>query len=67
MNQPELLAAMLQPLIELENDLRARAELEQITRRLYTVSEEDIPDQYRRLVEDYYRALSENGGTIDQQ
>lgn len=60
MNQPELLAAMLQPLIELENDLRARAELAQIVRRLYAVSEEDIPDQYRRLVEDYYRALSEN-------
>lgn len=67
MSQPELLAAMLQPLIELESDLRARAELAQIARRLYAVSEEDIPDQYRRLVEDYYRALSENGGTVDQQ
>lgn len=60
MNQPELLRGLLQPLIELESDLRARAELAQITRRLYSVSEEDIPDQYRRLVEDYYRALSEN-------
>ena len=60
MNQPELLRSLLQPLIELESDLRARAELAQITRRLYSVSEEDIPDQYRRLVEDYYRALSEN-------
>ncbi|MAY54356.1 MAG: hypothetical protein CMQ37_00630 [Gammaproteobacteria bacterium] len=60
MNQPELLQGVLQPLIELESDLRARAELARITRRLYTVSEEDIPEEYRQLVEDYYRALSEN-------
>lgn len=66
-NQPELLAGLLQPLVELESDLRARAELTQIARRLYAVSEEDIPEQYRQLVEDYYRALSENGGTVDQQ
>ncbi|HLT63929.1 MAG TPA: DUF4175 family protein, partial [Pseudohongiella sp.] len=61
MNQPELLRGLLQPLIELESDLRARAELAQISRRLFTVSEEDIPDQYRQLVESYYRALSETG------
>jgi len=60
MNQPELLQGVLQPLIELESDLRARAELARITRRLYTVSEEDIPEEYRQLVEAYYRALSEN-------
>jgi hypothetical protein len=61
MSQPELLRGLLQPLIELESDLRARAELAQISRRLFTVSEEDIPDQYRQLVESYYRALSETG------
>lgn len=63
MNQPELLRGLLQPLIELESDLRARAELARITRRLYAVSEEDIPDEYRQLVEAYYRALSENRST----
>ncbi|ALO45697.1 DUF4175 family protein [Pseudohongiella spirulinae] len=63
MNQPELLRGLLQPLIELESDLRARAELARITQRLYTVSEEDIPDEYRQLVEAYYRALSENRST----
>jgi hypothetical protein len=65
MNQPELLRGLLQPLVELESDLRARAELAQITRRLYAVSEEDIPDQYRRLVEAYYRALSENRSAVE--
>ena len=63
MNQPELLRGLLQPLIELESDLRARAELAQISRRLFTVSDEDIPDQYRQLVESYYRALSETGAS----
>lgn len=63
MNQPELLRGLLQPLIELESDLRARAELAQISRRLFTVAEEDIPDQYRQLVESYYRALSETGSS----
>jgi hypothetical protein len=65
MNQPELLRGLLQPLLALESDLRARAELAQITRRLYAVSEEDIPDQYRRLVEAYYRALSENRSAVE--
>lgn len=65
MNQPELLRGLLQPLMELESDLRARAELAQINRRLYSVSEEDIPDQYRRLVEAYYRALSENRSAVE--
>ncbi|MBC54674.1 MAG: hypothetical protein CMQ34_12655 [Gammaproteobacteria bacterium] len=65
MSQPALLQGLLQPLVELESDLRARAELAQITRRLYAVSEEDIPDQYRRLVEAYYRALSENRSAVE--
>jgi hypothetical protein len=65
MSQPELLRGVLQPLIELESDLRARAELAQITRRLYAVSDEDIPEQYRRLVEAYYRALSENRSAVE--
>jgi hypothetical protein len=66
MSQPELLRGLLQPLIELESDLRARAELAQISRRLFAVADEDIPEQYRRLVEAYYRALSENGARVSQ-
>ena len=61
MSQPELLRGLLQPMIELESDLRARAEMAQISQRLFSVSEEEIPDQYRSLVESYYRALSETG------
>ncbi|MXY91657.1 MAG: hypothetical protein F4Y89_14120 [Gammaproteobacteria bacterium] len=65
LNQPELFRALLQPVIELEGALRAQAELEQINERLYATIEEDIPDEYRDLVQEYYRVLSEQQGTDD--
>ena len=60
LNQPELFSELLQPIIELEGALRAQAELDAINQKLYAVIEEDIPDEYRDLVEEYYRVLSEN-------
>lgn len=63
LNQPELLESILQPLVELESQLRAAAELSAVSQRLFNVSEEDIPERYRDQIEDYYRALSENGGS----
>ena len=45
--------------------MRAQAELEQINERLYATIEEDIPDEYRDLVQEYYRVLSEQQGTDD--
>ena len=42
--------------------LRAQAELDRINQKLYASADEDVPDQYRRLVEEYYRVLSENNG-----
>ena len=65
LNQPELFRALLQPVIELEGALRAQAELEQINNRLYATIEEDIPDEYRDLVQEYYRVLSEQQGSGD--
>ena len=65
LNQPELFRALLQPVIELEGALRAQAELKQINERLYATIEEDIPDEYRDLVQEYYRVLSEQQGTDD--
>lgn len=62
LNQPELFAALLQPIIELEEELRAQAELAKINQKLYASADEDVPDQYRRLVEEYYRVLSETNG-----
>ncbi len=59
LNQPELLAALLQPVIELEGALRAQAELDALDERLHATLEEEIPDEYRDLVRDYYRILSE--------
>ena len=60
LNQPELFRELLQPIIELEGALRAQAELDAINQKLYAVTEEDIPDEYRELVQEYYRVLSEN-------
>jgi hypothetical protein len=58
-----LFTALLQPIVELEADLRAQAELDRINEKLYASADEDIPDQYKRLVEEYYRVLSENNGS----
>ena len=49
-------------IIELEATLRAQAELEKINEKLYASADEDVPDQYRSLVEQYYRVLSETNG-----
>ncbi len=65
LNQPELFRALLEPVIELEGALRAQAELEEISNRLYATIEEDIPDEYRDLVQEYYRVLSEQQGSDD--
>ncbi len=65
LNQPELFRALLEPVIELEGALRAQAELEEINNRLYATIEEDIPGEYRDLVREYYRVLSEQQGSDD--
>ena len=62
LSQPELFTALLQPIMELEAALRAQAELDRINQKLYASADEDVPDQYRRLVEEYYRVLSEYNG-----
>jgi hypothetical protein len=63
LNQPELFKELLQPILELEGQLRAQAELDNINNKLYASVDEDIPDEYRDLVEEYYRVLSENQGS----
>ena len=67
LNQPELFRELLEPIIELEGALRAQAELDAINNKLYATVEEDIPDQYRDLVQEYYRVLSENQGSESPQ
>ena len=57
---------LLEPILELEGALRAQAELDNINNKLFATADEDIPDEYRELVENYYRVLSENQGTADQ-
>jgi hypothetical protein len=65
LNQPELFRQLLQPITELEGALRAQAELDNINNKLYASVDEDIPDEYRDLVEEYYRVLSENQGSAE--
>ena len=65
LNQPELFRQLLRPITELEGALRAQAELDNINNKLYASVDEDIPDEYRDLVEEYYRVLSENQGSAN--
>lgn len=65
LNQPELFRQLLEPILELEGALRAQAELENINQKLYASVDEDVPEEYRDLVEEYYRVLSENQGSAD--
>lgn len=66
LNQPELFRELLQPILELEGALRAQAELDNINNKLFATVDEDVPDEYRELVEEYYRVLSENPGSANQ-
>ncbi len=63
LNQPELFRQLLQPILELEGALRAQAELDEINNKLFAAADEDIPEEYRELVEQYYRVLSESQGS----
>ena len=65
LNQPDLFTQLLQPILELEGQLRARAELDRINNKLYAAADEDVPEEYRQLVEQYYRVLSENQGNAE--
>ena len=66
LKQPELFRQLLEPILELESALRAQAELDNINDKLFTTGDEDIPEEYRKLVENYYRVLSENQGSANQ-
>ena len=66
LKQPELFRQLLEPILELEGALRAQAELDNINDKLFTTVDEDIPEEYRKLVENYYRVLSENQGAANQ-
>ena len=59
LERPELFEALLKPIIELEGALRAQAEREAASQQLFTADEEQVPEAYRDLVEQYYRTLSE--------
>ncbi len=65
LNQPELFQQLLKPILELEGALRAQAELDEINNKLFAVADEEIPEEYRELVEQYYRVLSESQGSAN--
>jgi hypothetical protein len=59
LNQPDLWQPLLEPVRELESRLRAQAEISQLKDKLFTTKEQGAPTAYKHLVEEYYRALSE--------
>src|SRR5690606_33766656 len=60
LSRPQLVQQLLEPVIELQNRLRVQSELNAIDSKLYSAIEEDVPEAYRALVQDYYRALSDS-------
>ena len=42
--------------------MRGRRRLEQNTSQVFLSGTDDVPEQYRKLVEQYYRSLSKPGG-----
>lgn len=57
--QPELLRALIDPITQLSGALRARAELESVGEKLFLELDQTVPAEYRDLVKEYYKALSE--------
>jgi hypothetical protein len=58
LSQPDLWKNLLEPARELESKLRAEANTHQLKKKIFSAPQETVPDQYRNLVEEYYRQLS---------
>lgn len=63
LNQPDLLKQLLIPIIALEKKLAARSQLDKLRQQLLVTSNEAIPAEYEKLVEQYYKSLSESRTT----
>lgn len=57
--QPDLWKRLEQPVQEIQEKLQAQAEINQVKKKLFSARQEDIPETYQTLVEEYYRALSQ--------
>lgn len=66
LNEPELLAGMVKPLVELERQLRMESELSQLEKKMFSASDQQVPEQYKSMVENYYRLLSERRSAREQ-
>jgi hypothetical protein len=60
LSQPDLWHKLLDPVRELESTLRAEAKDSTLEKKIFSVPRENLPDQYRDQVEEYYRELSRN-------
>jgi|TARA_B100002003_G_scaffold244609_1_gene270977 hypothetical protein len=65
LNQPDLLKQLLIPIIALEKKLAAHAQIDKLRQRLLVTSNEEIPAEYEKLVEQYYKSLSTESGKKD--
>jgi hypothetical protein len=58
LSQPDLWKQLLEDVRELESALRAQAELLKFEENLFLSKDGELPNDYRRLIEEYYRNLS---------
>jgi|TARA_B100000315_G_scaffold250891_1_gene284623 hypothetical protein len=63
LNQPDLLQQLLNPIIALEKKLAASSEIDKLRQRLLVTSNEEVPAEYEKLVQQYYKSLSESRTT----
>ena len=58
LSQPDLWKQLLEDVRELESALRAQAEAFRFKKNLFLSQDGELPDDYRHLIEEYYRKLS---------
>ena len=58
LSQPDLWKQLLEDVRELESALRAQAEVLKFKKNLFMSQDGELPDDYRQLIEEYYRNLS---------
>jgi hypothetical protein len=58
LRQPDLWKQLLEDVRELESALRARVDGIKYKKNLFMSQDEELPSDYRQLIEEYYRDLS---------
>ena len=62
LSQPDLWRKLMEDVRELESALRAQEDGIRLKKNLLMREDEELPDDYRPLIEEYYRNLSQVSG-----